>query len=1057
MGGLSLAVDGVSIDGRVPDKAALAAVYLADVGVPVRRSRLAGLLWSDMDESKARANLRVTLSRFRTVAGTHIHADRDHLWLADDVDYDGSRVAAGDLETMLAGPPGDLLQGIDVDEASLFMDWVHARRQSLRTTTLLVLAEHLGVARRDHDWDRVTELAGRITDVEPWNEPAHRALIEAADARSGRAAAIRRYDRCVDALREHLGLEPEHDTTALIDQIRTGDSRRSDRAPTPSTATSVIPLQLTPFLGREVEVAQLAERLRDRSYRLLTLAGPGGVGKTRLASEVAAQLEAADPGGVIWASLASIETPEEFARHLADLLVTDAVLRVADPLTQLTAAIGDRSLCLVLDNFEHLVDNTGPLLLEMLRRCRDITLLVTSRRPLGAGAEDVFDLAGLPTPPTDADDLGSFASVRLFVERAYRVDKSFSLTPDNAAKVAELCRHVEGVPLHLELAAARVPRRTIAELIEHLDREGELPDAPPLDAPDRHKTFDAVFQQSWDLLDEDEQRALCRLSVTRGGFDHSTAKVLLGSDRSEPSRLTRSSLLVEERGGRFRFHELVRQSASSKLSPDDREDAERTHATWFLDRIVEAEPTLRSRKGRRVAGELLADVENIRQAWTVALNAGMTDVLGRAATGLSHLLELAGRGTESEVLLGAAAEACRSRDLDASDTHDEAFFLRVQAGQRATWAMDESTEHLCLQVEQLLADRPDRALDLAWSRLHHAQATYHLGDLPGAEALLSRSIELNGSAPDDPRLRGWQLLQHGRLISARGDFDHALEVFDEALGLFESVDDIRGIGQTLSYRGVTFADQNQIWRAYEADLQAFELCRDSGNRMILSGRHENLAASLLLLGDYEAAEHHTARALAMYRRNAEDDMESYVLAQHGECLLGLGDAENGEREMAQGIAMMRDERFSFGLLYNLPPWIRHLQRHGRHTQAILAAEELVDIALERDAEHYVLTGRAMLARSLAASGRHDPAAALAGETWDRLCSEDAPRIPWPVATRLDIAAAFAAIGDARQHAALDTARAGHLDTVRSIADPTLRDTFLTRHHTSIELASFMTS
>ena len=1050
MGGLAITVDGERVDHQVPEKAALMVVYLADTGAPARRSRLAGLLWSDVPEDRARANLRVALTRLRAALGDLVGADRERVWLTVDPAYDGAAIASGDSESIVTHYTGDFLAGIDVAEAMVFMDWVDARRESLRMSAMMSLSEDLAAARRDHRWDEGAVLAARVVELEPWNEPAHRFLMEAAAARGGRTAALAQYQRCIDALEDSLGLEPDDETRTLAESLRASGSDTGPATPAPRVTTE-IPFDMTPFLGRDDEVTQLVRRVTEGDYRLLTIVGPGGVGKTRVAAEVARQLDLSEPGSVVWAPLTSVTTPQEFAATVVDLLVPDAVFSHADPLAQLIAAIGGRRLCLILDNFEQLVDSVGELVLDVLRSCPEITAVITSRRVLDVAAEDVFTLAGLPTP-ADGDEIGQSASVRLFVDRAYRSDKAFSLSADNADDVAELCRLLEGVPLHLEIAAARVSSLTVRELISHIRADASLPGEGPRDAPDRHRTFDAVFDQSWKLLTPESQQALAKLSVTRGGFGRDAAATLLASDGSEPIHLARMSLLAEERGGRFRFHELLRQSAAARLSADDRAQAEIAHATWYLGQLAAAEDALLSSAALAAAAPLLQDLENIHRAWEVAIERGLTEVLASAAEGLAHLFEMAGRAVETEQLMANAAAACATGLLAATETADEALFVRIQARQRAAWSMDDSTATLCTRVSALLADRPERALDLAWSQLHHAQATYHLGDVGGALHLLETS-EGTAEGLDDPALRAWSLAQRGRILSATSDFDEAADTFREAIELFVDADNQRGHAQTLSYLAVTYAEQNRVWDAFMADRASLDLCEATGNRQLVSGRHENLAASFVLLGDYESARHHTAEALAIYRRNAEFEMESYALAQHGECLLGLGDIEAGEEAMATGIAMMRDEEFSFGLLYNLPPWIRHLQRQGRHDQALLAIEELIEIGVDRGADHFVLTGQALLARSHAGAGEDAEALALAAVVWDALQAPDPPRLPWTLATLLDLASVFERVGDPRLSTVVASARGTHRDVARSIADPALRRCYLDQHAASIELAA----
>lgn len=1050
MGGLAIVADDARVDHRIPEKASLMIVYLADTGAPARRSRLAGLLWSDLPEDRARANLRVTLTRLRSALGELLGADRERVWLTVEPTYDATSVATGDSSAIVEHYAGDFLSGIDVADAAVFMDWVDARRESLRTSAMLSLSEDLSQARRDGDWTHGTLLASRIVELEAWNEPAHRFLMEAEAVRGGRTAALAQYQRCTEALADSLGLEPDEETRALAASLGRGTSTSTPDTK-PVRTSSAIPFDMTPFLGREHEVEQILERVSEGHYRLVTVAGPGGVGKTRLAAEVARQLDEEHPGCVVWAPLTSASTPQEFASTLTELLVDDAVFSQVDPLAQLTAAIGGRELYLILDNVEQLVASCTDLLLDLLRACPDVTALVTSRRVIDVAAEDVFVLAGLPTPGP-GEDVGQSASVRLFVDRAYRANKSFALNEDNAEAVAQLCSLVDGVPLHLELAAARVSRLTVHQLVDHLREHASLPGDGPKGTPDRHRSFDAVFEQSWGLLTPDDQRALARLSVTRGGFERTAAATLLDSDGSEPIHLARMSLLAEERGGRFRFHELLRQSAASRLSADDRIQAEVAHAKWYLGLVAAARLALLSSQASETAKPLLLDLENIRQAWNVALQRGLTEAAAQAADGLAHLFELAGRAIETEQLMAAAASACADGTLPTTATADEAFFTRIQARQRAAWSMDDGTAKLCTRIAELLRDRPDRAHDLAWSQLHHAQAAYHLGDLTEATDLLERS-EATGAPVDDESLRAWSLLQRGRILSATSHFDTAAHAFQEAIERFVAADDQRGHAQSHAYLAVTYAEQDRAWDAFVADRTAFELCEATGNRQLLSGRHENVAASFLLLGDYENARHHTAQALAMYRRNAEFDMESYALAQHGECLLGLGDVDAGEQDMSAGIAMMRDEEFSFGLLYNLPPWIRHLQRQGRHDQALLAAEEHLEIGTERGADHFVLTGEAHLARSHLGVGEPDRAQEVAGSVWDKLQVAEPPRLPWRLGTLLDLASVFEATEDDRLGEVIASARQTHRDTARSIADPELRRCYLDNHTASLELAA----
>lgn len=1052
LGALSIELDGERVEHRIPAKAGLLIVYLIDADSPVRRSTVAGMLWSDVSEDRARASLRLTLTRAREVLGDVIHADRDSVWLDGSRRYDATTVLDGDAEDVLTVYRGEFLAGIDTSGASLFDEWATVRRQRLHATALLTLADASERAHHDQRWSDAYRYAQRVVELEPWNESAHRHLIAALAETHGRSSALNQYERCVTTLATELGLEPEPETSELANRIRSGAVAIGAALTRAGPATSGIPVALTPFFGRERELDVISDRLAPGGYRLVTLVGPGGVGKTRLAAEAARRGADRFADGVVFVSLAAAENRAELTSLVTELIAPDAVGSLAEPVDILADAIGDGELLLVLDNFEQLIDSGTELVVELLRRCSALTVLIASRRPLDVGGEDVVAIAGLPIPAHGASDAGASASVRLFVDRGYRVNKSFSLDDSVIDDVVELCRLVEGMPLHLELTAARLTTMTVTEVLDHLRAELELPGSPMRDSPERHHGFDAVFDQSWRTLDENHRRALATLSVTRGGFDEDAAAFLLDSEGTEASHLARSSLLADERFGRFRFHELLRQSAHARLTHDEQRRAEIRHATWYLGMVADSTRALVSRDAGAVTHRLVRDLDNVRHAWDSAIRHDLVPLLARAAIGLGYLFEIAGRYADADALMGNATAGLRGGRLTPVDDLDEPYLLRVHAGTVAPKTVDERVDRWCDRVDDLLADRPDRAADRAWITLHRAQAAFYRGDLADAADALARSERIAG-AIDDPLLAAWSLLQRGRLDSAAGRFDEAIASYREALGLFEAHDDVRAQALAHSYLAPAYAEQNLVWKAYEADHAALELSELIGNRQRLADVHVNVGASLVLIGAFEDARRHTATALEMFRASGDLQVVGYVLAQHAECLIGLGEVEAGEHDFVEGIATSRRQGFSYGLLYNLVPWARHLGRSGRYDQAILVAEELVEIAEQRHADHFAITGRALRARSLAATGRLPTAIEIVDGIWGELHTDDPPRLPWPAATLLDLAVVLLAEGDPLAATAVERAEEIHRSTARSITDPRLRGQFLERHPVSIELAA----
>lgn len=1047
LGELQVSLGDRRIESRIPDKAALLLVYLADLGEPVRRSTLAGLLWSDTTEERARGNLRVALSRLRSVIGSAVAGDRDRVWLEVEVEYDVAALARDtglNADSVAERYRGPFLQSADFGGASLFDDWALARRQSLHATALIALTDAAESAFRAEDWTACRRHAGQVLRIEPWNEVAHRQVIAALARTKGIGAALAHYDRCVELLRTELGMEPAPETAALRDQIADGQIGRAGHRMRGAVG---LPTALTPFIGREEERAVLDGRLVAGS-RLVSLIGPGGVGKTRLAIEVLRSTSRFGDG-VAFVDLTNARVAHDTLAVMAEALSHGAAQSLADDFERVVEIVGDREMCVVLDNFEQLVDTVTETIVRLLERCPNLSFVVTSRTPLGIAAEDRVVLSGLAFPPPDDPDPGAWPAVRLFIDRAYRSDKRLSVEPTELAEVALICRLLEGVPLYVELVAARLAGSDLATIRRHLIDDAAMPGDGLRDAATRHATFDAVFEQSWEMLSARDRQALAELSIMRGSFDTAAARALLESDGTEPSRLARASLLIEERHGRFRFHELLRQSAAARLPDADR--GERLHARWYLSKVAEAEPGLVSGDAGADAAGLLPQLENVRVAWQRAVSAGFVDEIGAAATGIGYLFELSGRMLEAGELLGEAAEAFADGRLAATDEIDEAYLRRVQARQTSLITTDDMVEALCDRVHVLLAGREDRAMDLAWSELHRAQSAFYRGRVDDAARALERSEELAAGENND-ELVAWQLLQRGRLRSAIGAFDEATDAYRQADRLFEDRGDVRARALAHSYLAPAFAEQNLVWEAYEADRTAMVLSERIGNRQRFADLSLNLGASLILLGDFEGARRHTAAALERFRLIGDRQIEGYVLAQHGECLIALGNTPQGERDFEEGIAISRSQGFAYGLLYNLVPWARHLLAAGRFVQAQAVAEELTEIATGRGARHFELTGHALSARTLAARGATAEAEALARTVRDALDDDGAPPLPWPIATLLDLATVLHEADPDATVELLRSAESIHAATVRSIEDPALRRAFVEEHPASVELS-----
>ena len=544
LGGATITRDGRRITGFASRKVDALFIYLACNQRPHPRATLATLLWPNNDQNRALANLSVALSSLRKQLDTYIIADRHTVSFVAGVNYTLDteqferavtqarsqqhrraaidRAAAARLTHAISDYKGDFLAGFTIRGAPDFEAWALIEQERLRIQFLDALTDLIGFHQQRRQFTDGIRYAQHLLAVDPLQEDAHRRLMTMFAKNDQRSAALAQYEQCVAVLADELGVEPEDETEVLYQQIR-DNTLRPYSVPTKQRAATApnhnLPTNTTSFIGRKVELARIAAWVAEPDNRLLTILGPGGIGKSRLALEAIRAQVGSFIDGVWFVSLA----PQTSFDGLLTAVAKAVALPVSDNsnLRQaLLSHLQNKEMLLLLDNIEHLLDeNCRTFISDLVRNAANLKLLITSRERLNLQAESLLTMHGLPYPAAGdkTRSLADFAAVQLFVSRARQLRIDFDIA-DVESAVMQLCQLVDGMPLALELAATWIRVLSLPEIVAEIQRNQAILSTTMGDLPARHRSVQSVFDYTWALLNSAEQAAYTKLAIFRGGF-----------------------------------------------------------------------------------------------------------------------------------------------------------------------------------------------------------------------------------------------------------------------------------------------------------------------------------------------------------------------------------------------------------------------------------------------------------------------------------------------------------------------------------------------------------
>jgi predicted ATPase/transcriptional regulator with XRE-family HTH domain len=650
-----------------------------------------------------------------------------------------------------------------------------------------------------------------------------------------------------------------------------------------------LPLPPTSFIGRAVEAVDVRRRLNQPSCRLLTILGPGGAGKTRLALQVAVEEQAAVPHAVAFVQLAQVTTADQAAGAIATTLGCP-LLATATVEESLLVFLHNRDLLLVLDNLEHVLHVTA-LLAAVLREAPGVQLLVTSRERLRVHGEQVFELRGLATPPDDSRAaIDQSDAVLLFLERARHSLPDFALTPHNRAAVAAICRLVDGMPLGIELAAAWVRALSPDEIAAEIARGLDFLALSDRDVDARHRSMRAVIDHSWVLLGPQEQRVLAQLAICRGGCTREAAEVVAGATLPVLAGLLDKSLLRRSASGRYEMHELVRQYVAERLAEDPSALARTRaqHCAYYSRWLTGRSSQVVSAQQDTVAAEIAVEIDNIRAAWQYGVEQRDIGVLQQMADGgMLWFYELRGWYHEAEQACQCAVEALRS---PSPATRAQAQLLGNLTGMQGwfTFRRGQPEVGMALLEESIRLLRPgDHPQWLFNSLVQLAHLALFRGEYERAEALVAEHATLADHL-DTPWSRAHVLVQQGALHVERAP-ERAYVHLQESMAHLRAVGDQHLLVMGLNYLGDAALNLGRTGEAEQAYTEARAVNANLHNGIMDVWALAGLAAVARAREAHAGAITHALEAVVRSREVGEIWSQARALAALGETERDGGD------------------------------------------------------------------------------------------------------------------------------------------------------------------------
>jgi predicted ATPase/DNA-binding SARP family transcriptional activator/Tfp pilus assembly protein PilF len=866
--------------------------FLAARETWVSREELVLLFWSEADEASGRQSLRQLLYRTRGLVFGH-HLETETL----RVRYNGTSDIAlfkkalhdQDWASALELYTAEFLHHINPVGSLEFESWLEFEREELQSGWRNAVLQRAAQLEALNEFAAGFQCLDSALKHDPLNDEFIRALLKLAGKAKLEQVGLSMFERFGREFKHALELEVPEDIRDLAANLRTGlntlpSAENTVRREVKTLLSqSNLPINMTAFVGRQNELLEVRNRCSNPECRLLTLVGAGGIGKTRLALEVARQSEDEFRDGVIFVSLAPLENSA-----LLEATILEALgLKISgdQPQQQLIDHLRDKHLLLVLDNFEHLLESSA-VISSILEHALGARVLATSREALGLRGEWVIELEGLPNPD-HFSALESQDAANLFSTSARRVNSNFKLELGDLPDFSRICKAVAGMPLGLEIASSWTRVLSLGEIAEELEQDPDSLEISSRDLPERQRSLRAVFEHSWNLLRPVEQAILARLSVFRGGFDRDAALEIAGARLPSLLALVQKSLVQKNPEKRFELHSIVRQYSERKLEALDLQITLAKHSQYYLKNLEQAHLGLVGPQMQLMLEAINSDHDNFRAALEFGLQ---FDPVGGAR--ICHNLESFWyvRGHHTEGLTWA------KRYLEHPDLQ-QPNATRVQ--------LLFCASSLSKEVGQYQESR-------AWS-LERLALCQKLGDVIG-QAKTERFL--------------------GVLAREQGHLPEARERLERAVAQSQNLNQPMEHSIANNDLGIVYAYQDEPLKAQDCFQKSLSIKRELGDQQGIAYALGNLAQIAFMLGNAEHAHHIELESLALKRELGDLQGIANSLANLGENALKENDYDQARSYFDESLSILRTlgRRFTIGELFQ--SYVELARREGQFERSL---------------------------------------------------------------------------------------------------------------------------